>query len=323
MRVISYVVVLGTLVGCNVNGPEYEEPRAPDSVEVDPAPAPAATPEAAPPKQPVDLALGTGIEMRRPIHDGRLTLIPVVATAKAALASDVKYITLAEGLSQKLVTVTELGDEDWDVDWVRVTNKSQMPLAIIGGELIIDGKQDRVIAEDVVLAANSSKHVPSRCVEEKREEGGVRFNDGHAVVELSLRRTVRYHEQDSIWSHVSFINTRNKLYPYTRTYRHSAALLTKGDALARRTKLIEKLGELEERKQMIGLAVAIDGQLVAFERMATPELYAALEPRLIASYLPNTAGAPKSEIEIEPEQVRAFASRPGKKTAASFVVLRK
>lgn len=322
MRVIPYVVVLGTLVGCNVNGPEYEAPPPSEPAEPDPVPEVAtATPEV--PRKAVDLALGSGIEMRRPIHDGRLTLIPVVATKQAALASDVKYITLAEGLSQKLVTITELGDEDWDVDWIRVTNRSQMPLAIIGGELVIDGKQDRVIAEDVVLAANTSRHVASRCVEEKREDGSVRFNDGHAVVELSLRRTVRHRDQEAIWAHVDGINARNKLRPYTHTYRHSAALLSKGAALDRRTKLLEKLGELEERNQMIGLAVAIDGQLVAFERMATPELYRALEPRLLASYLPNTDGSPKTEVEIKPDDVRAFAKGPARTTAASFVVLRK
>lgn len=320
MRVFRCVGLVGALLACNVEGPDHDAGRRAEPVA--PEPADVVDTRDEPPPAQVDLALGDGLEMRRPIHDGRLTLIPIVATAKARLASDPRYITLAEGMTQKLVSVTEVDDEEWDVDWVRVTNRSPMPLAIIEGELIIDGKQDRVIAEDIVIAANTTRDVAARCVEEKRKEGDIRFHDGGAIAELSLRRTVIYESQESIWARVDVINARNKLRPHTRTYRHSAALLSKGDAAARRAKLLGKLGELEERNQMVGVAVAIDGELVAIDRLATPELYRAFEGRLLASYLPTTAGAPSASSTIAPDTVRAFAKRRAQTTPASTTVVR-
>src|SRR5947208_3560270 len=73
--------------------------------------APAA---AAKPKPPViDLSLGTGFEMHRPVRDGRLSVIPIVATADPP---QVHYMTLSQGVAEHKVTIREM--PSWQVDRV-------------------------------------------------------------------------------------------------------------------------------------------------------------------------------------------------------------
>src|SRR3954470_16621215 len=65
--------------------------------------------EIKPKPKPVDLSLtplAAGMEMRHPISDGNLTIIPIVATLPVPL---VHYVTLADGLANPTVTVRERG----------------------------------------------------------------------------------------------------------------------------------------------------------------------------------------------------------------------
>ncbi|HTL37850.1 MAG TPA: DUF6569 family protein, partial [Kofleriaceae bacterium] len=149
-----------------------------------------------------DLKLAGGFEMRGLIKDGRLAIVPIVATEPLP---DARVLTLDEGMASKRVIVREMPG-DWQVPTVRITNKSDLPLLVLQGELIEGGKQDRVMADTRVILANSTQNVPVRCVEESRDQGGNRFSSGHAIAELTLRRTIAFAEQPEVWTRVHDIN---------------------------------------------------------------------------------------------------------------------
>jgi len=309
------VLAIGVTVGCSNNQPPEREPTRVLPSGVEPAPKPDPAPIAK-----VDLSVGNGFEMRRPIHDGRLTLIPIIATRGLPAR---KFITLHDGMARDLVTVREIS-EDWDVSTVRITNKSSDPLVVLGGELIVDAMQDRVTAENTVIMAGKSALVNVRCVEEDRDHGGGTFHAGNALAELSLRRTVMHDSQDAVWQQVKVINRRHHLAPSTNTYRHAAHLQAKGASADRRDRIVAQLEALEERQQIVGLAVAVDGQVIAIDRMATPELYRQLETELLASYLPDTAGDQPEGRRLSPDDVRSLArlDRLAVTTDATYSVLR-
>jgi hypothetical protein len=298
--------------GCRKTPPPPAPERITNVPALDELPKPSE-----PPKPSVDLALADGIEMRRPIHDGRLTLIPIIAT-RPATGTARHYITLHDGMARGKVSVTEMAP--WDVDTVRIINKSEEPLAILGGEVILDGKQDRVLQHAVVIPPQSTKAVAARCVERHREEGSDRFASGNAIAELSLRKVIAGGNQDSIWAKVNVINRREGLAPRSHTYRHAAHKLA---ANPRADVILKQLAGREERGQIVGLAIAIDNKVVAIDRFATPELYRALEAKLVAGYLPETAGDAIAEKTITPDAVRALATfRRTHVTEASSMTLR-
>jgi hypothetical protein len=319
-RTLLVLAIGSSLLGCldGSSAPKEQPPvkpptpRAPEPVEQKPEPV----------AKKIDLSLGEGFEMRRPIHDGKLTVIPIVATR--ALSTQ-KFITLHDGMARNLVHVRELGGRDsWDVDNVRITNRSNETLVVLEGELIEDAMQDRVTAEATTILAGATKQVQVKCVEEDRDNGGTKFNPGHAFAELSLRRTLVHSNQDAIWSKVKVINAREKLYPRTNTYRHAAKAQLKGENAARRDRIIKALDALEERPNVVGFAIAIDGQVMAVERFGSPDLYKQYEAKLLASYLPTTAGQGRVEGKhLSPDEVRALTKQTRvSRTEASLTVIR-
>jgi hypothetical protein len=313
-----WILAVGSLVGC-LDGGDQASPKPQAAVApIERAPErPASRPEVA----KVDLSLAQGLEMRRPIVDGRLTLIPIIATQPSPAQ---KFVTLHDGMAKGVISVREVGDADtWEVDTVRVTNRSRETLVIMEGELIEDAMQDRVTAEATTITAGATQTIHVRCVEEDRDHGGSRFNPGNAIAELGLRRTVVHSSQDAVWSKVKQINARDNIRTGTHTYRIAAHAQTKGEGAERRDRLVKQLESLEERPNIVGLAVAIDGQVVAIDRLATPELYRQLEGKLIASYLPATTGTPPEGKRVAPADVRKLAAEiTGTQTTASHTTMR-
>ena len=264
------------------------------------APAPAATsaPRPAPKPASDQFALGPGLEMRRPIHDGHLTLIPIALTADLAAPADA--ISLDEAMAQKQATVREVGD----FYKVKVRNKSARPLFVMAGELVLGGRQDHAFAQNHVFAPHSSEIVPVFCVERGRSEGGKVFESGHAMVDALMRRTMRFGSQTDVWSLIEKEDARLGLSPPTNTYREAAALQDTGPAAARRQQLVAQLGD----DKLVGLAAAYDGELIALDRFATPALFRAHATELVGSYLAGDDGSHHEGKTITPADVRRFAA---------------
>ena len=319
MRALVILAVGSSLVGCLESGGDKAAPKP--QPEVARAVIKRAPEQRTPEVAKVDLSLAQGLELRRPIVDGRLTLIPIIATQPTP---STKFVTLHDGMVRGVISVREVGNSDnWEVDTVRVTNRSRETLVIMEGELIEDAMQDRVTAEAVTITAGNTQTIQVRCVEEDRDHGGTKFNSGNAIAELGLRRTVVHQSQDAVWSKVKQINARDKIHTGTNTYRIAAHAQAKGDGVERRDRLVKQLESLEVRPNIVGLAVAIDGQVVAIDRLATPELYRRLEGKLIASYLPATTGAPPEGKRVAPADVRKLATEvTGTQTTASHTTMR-
>ena len=317
MRLHASVVMCVIGVGC-----QNEAPPPPEVVPVARAPVVAKGPPRPAAVEDIDRSLADGLEIRRPIRDGRLALIPIVATRPTEARP---YLTLAAAMQQGVVTIREIGrDQNFHVDQLELRNASAQPLLVLSGELVIEGLQDRVVAADRVIEPGAKVRISVRCVEHGRTAGDLWFTTGQAMAEPSLRERVVHGTQTEVWKQVDEINSRLSLAPRTQTYRGAAELQRTGEAGDRSTRLLGQLASLEERSRLIGFAVAIDDQIVAVERFASSELYRALETELVASYAAGTTGVlPHEAHTLEPTDVRAFlAGTSGITTEASNVVLR-
>lgn len=99
-----------------------------------------------------------------------LKVIPIRAKSNPGNAGLDSIITLGKALQSGLVTVTERGSASTEnVHWLRINNKSNRPLYISSGEIMIGGRQDRMIARDTILIPNGhDQYVTAMCVEEGR-----------------------------------------------------------------------------------------------------------------------------------------------------------
>jgi len=284
MRVICGAVVL--IAACHDSEPELERTSTAPPVVAVAASKPAGT-----------FALGPDLEMRHPIKDGHLTLIPIALTSAPP---SVDAVALDDAMSRHLVKVRDLGD----YTHVRIKNKSDERVYAMAGEMIVGGEQDHAIADSTIIEPHSSEVVRVYCVEQGRSEGSKWFHPGHAVVDVGLRRVMRHDNQTAVWRQVEADNRRLGLAPPTSTYREAAALQDSAPSTARRTQLAAQLSD----DRLVGVAAAYDGEVVAIDRFATPAMFRAHIGELLGSYVAGDDGAHHEGANLSPDAVRRFAA---------------
>lgn len=82
-------------------------------------------------------------------------------------------ISLRQAMEKGLVTISERGTASVEnVHWLRVTNKSDKPVYISSGEVIMGGRQDRMVTRDtVMIPTGKDQYISVMCVEEDRWSG--------------------------------------------------------------------------------------------------------------------------------------------------------
>lgn len=79
-----------------------------------------------------------------------ISIVPVSTSDQGPFEN---YTLLEEGLAQKTLTIRELkgNSHSAEVSEVEVRNKGEYPVYFLGGEMILGGKQDRIIQADTVI----------------------------------------------------------------------------------------------------------------------------------------------------------------------------
>ncbi len=262
------------------------------------APAPART--LAAPQAAEDRTVGPGLTALRPVRDGALIVVPIVADAPARSP---RFLTLDEGMRRGLVSVRELPETDYGQ--LRVSNRSDQTLCVMAGEVILDGHQDRTFAESLAFAPREREDVPVRCVEPDRDDGPSRsFVSAKAMVHSELRREIYQGTQSSVWEEVRRYNRAHELRNETSTYRTAAAQQSTGPQQAWRQRVLAALQALPERDRLVGVAVALEGRLISVDLFATPELYGAMEPKLLGSFVAQAADSTRELRTPRPAEIR-------------------
>jgi hypothetical protein len=121
---------------------------------------------------PTRVALDSHRSLGGPQTFRNLTLIPVY-DSRATTGNP--YITLDEGLKSGLVTVRESANGG-EVNTLYLTNKSNKPLYLMAGEVVLGGQQDRCIGNDALVKAGTRKlPITVFCVEHGRWTGEAHF----------------------------------------------------------------------------------------------------------------------------------------------------
>jgi hypothetical protein len=230
--------------------------------------------------------LAPGTTALAPITTGSLTLIPLVA-AKPDTAGD-DLLVLDEAMTKKLVRIHEV-DDGGSVNELTLTNKAKQPLFLLAGEVIIGGKQDRIIGRNTIIPAKTTQAVPVFCVEHGRWTDGAKkeFKSAKALAHGRLRTQASFKDQSEVWEEVSDKNAKRKTENGTDTYRKVAAQQSDGtlkSGVKAVRAAIDKL-PADERDRMVGYAVAINGSVATVDMFGSPKLFHKLEDKLVRSYL--------------------------------------
>jgi len=243
----------------------------------------------------------------KPHRMGRLAVFPVYARKQRKVG---KFVTLREAVARNKAAVSELGTARARVSTILVINRGSDPILILGGTVILGGKQDRQIGEDTIVGARSKTRVKVFCVEKGRwseQRGGKATRGKFTVLEVLASRTVRNagqyrSSQSAVWRNVAKYNRKAG-----KRSRTGSLLVSVNDKKIkkRRKKLtaraIRYLDRLRLKKRVVGLAFAVAGKLTSVRWFCDHGVY-----RRFRMVLLNTA-ATEALIAKKPKR-RRYAS---------------
>jgi hypothetical protein len=274
---------------------------------------------AADPQPAPSTALDATTAVLANIEVGGLTLMPIISTAPVTAQVDV--LTLDEAFDQKLVTIKEQPSES--VNALTLTNASKLPLFLLAGEVIIGGKQDRIIGQNTIITAKSTQRVPVFCVEHGRWDaaaagGSAQFTSARALAHGRLRGQASYEDQAKVWNEVSAKNAARKTTNSTDTYRRVAQQQTDASNADIERALAQGLDRLDAatRGRVIGFAVALNGKVSTLDVFDSPALLGKLQRKLLRSYASDARDLPMDRTAKRPSaaDLKSFIADADKAT---------
>jgi hypothetical protein len=320
-------------------------------------PAQTATISAGEPSQKAPAPLDARWQIGAAVLFGNMTVFPV--TSQRAF-NGARFITLEEGIRSGTVLVRERGangrlrrvgqqrdSDDADVNQLTIINRSGKTLVLIAGEMFAGGKQDRIVAQDCLIAS-SRKPVTIEvfCVERDRWGEQTSFGRNRTTQRPSGERTDQVRgnlkddvalaftmlpglaspnvrekaqtskEQTVVWAEVDKTNGEN--YVSSRTNTLSAVFEDR--SVSRKLESYQQAFRMVTHDpRVVGVVIAVGGRIRSADVFLNNSLFAKYWPKLLKSgalEAMNISAAVADE-SVSRENAAAFLARvAGKRSTA-------
>lgn len=204
-----------------------------------------------------------------------------------------EYLSLEEAMEQKKIILHETGS----VGELSADNKSDKHIFIMSGDIVKGGKQDRTIAEDIILKPGC-KNVPlkSFCVERSRwsqrgSESTAQFSSSKKILSnKNLKIAAREKkEQQAVWAEVAdFQDKAGKNVGSDIKSNQSATslqLTLENKDLESAVKEYIKATEplFADKTDILGFAFCVNGKISTVDIFGNAVLFAKLKAKLVES----------------------------------------
>jgi len=279
-----------------------------------------------------------GYKVLAPIRHGNLTVFPVVTAGSHDTQG---FITLDEGLKSGEVVVTESGrtpplvrrrhsdvipipsPDGARVNQLVLVNNSKRPLLLLAGEIVTGGKQDRVIAKDRLVPAESDPiDLGVFCVEPGRWVGtSGKFGSLNMYMAApSVRsKAMADKDQQKVWGAVREAQTQVAAAapPAARPGLESTtsyAVVMANDEVKRQVDRVavpieagyrSLIKELRDRNA-VGVVVAVNGEIIWSDVFASTDLLQKYWPKLVRSYAAEAVVTHVKGKDVDEKTAEAF-----------------
>lgn len=215
-----------------------------------------------------------------------ITVIPLLATRNGAPP----YISLADAMDRKTLIITEVS-EGGSVPQLLVLNDGDQPVLIIDGEELLGAKQNRILNTTILLKEESRTIVPVSCTEQGRwSYASASFAMSDAVLERKIRSRKSHSVSESLSHNAPAQSDQGEVWEGIQALHCKAGSSSQTSAMhdafkAQAGQLNECLQAFSRVEDQLGLLVIIQGQVVGFDVVSRPEVYAQLHEKLVRSYV--------------------------------------
>lgn len=208
------------------------------------------------------------------------------------------YITLDKAQKNKVVIISELSSAS--VPAVLIKNTGVIPIYIMAGEIIIGGKQDRMVSFDILIPGGKEIKVEVRCVEHGRWHGkSIKFMSGGAVGSKGVRSALQFKEQHDVWNEVSKKCAQIDVASQSGTY---GAILSSEEVEKRSKPFLDAMKQGLKDDGMVGMIMALNGEIVCVDIFANPKFFAEVKDKLLKAYVLDAISTEETSTKIPGKQ---------------------
>lgn len=238
--------------------------------------------------------------VKKPTVHKHLAIYPVFRKTSIEIGD---YITLDEAQKAKVIIITEQSNAS--VPTVIIKNKGKKPIYIMAGEIIIGGKQDRMVSFDVLIPGGKKVEVTVKCVEHGRWHGkSAKFKSGGAVGSKGVRSALQFKDQGDVWDEVSKKCAEINVESQSGTY---GAILSSEEVEKSSEPFLDAMKEGLKDDDMVGMIMALNGEVVCVDIFANPNFFAKVKDKLVKAYVLDAISAEETSRDV-----------PGKEEILSF-----
>jgi hypothetical protein len=241
-----------------------------------------------------------------------LRLVPVRAKEnfKRILGNMGYYISLQEAIDSDKVAINEV-NRSGTVNTLLVRNLSADTLFIMSGEILIGGKQDRVVASDMLIPPNNGQaKLPVYCVEKGRwkyTNNGEKFTSYYGMANEHLRDIIDHKvSQQAVWSEISETNKKDGVYSNTEAYTAHANKRPFRQQEQEYVNFFENVFNAQD--DVIGVIAITDNLIEGADLFVSNRLFKQEYRKLIYAYLDDaiTYGAP---VRVEKSTIDNYTNQ--------------
>ena len=238
------------------------------------------------------------VRIGSPVAHGNLTVFALYLSSHEDVKED--FITLEQALGKKQVQVKEQGSGG-TVNSVEIENGGERPLYILAGQVIVGGKQDRVITQDTIVPPGQKIQVEVCCVEHgrwsPRQGRGPGFQDFTAALSANTQSNIRQlaqakgkEAQGEVWKEVDEAGVRLQAQSATQTYKQVVEKTEKNV-----NEFFAAFKSFEKDVKICGFVACINGEVETCDLFASPKLLALFRESLLRGYALDALNAPEAK----------------------------
>jgi hypothetical protein len=254
---------------------------------------------------PGEYSLGKGVTF------GAIRIFPVYCNVEQDRGE--RYLTLAQAQERGEAEITECEDGA-SVGAVQIVNNSQRSIYVMSGDIIQGGRQDRVIAQDMVIPPGQRHPVEASvfCVERGRwsegATGGQFTSKEHACFNLRKSLAGGLASQSEVWLKVDEINAAFGTGSATSMYSRALEDSSVATRVNQYTRAF--LREFGRDEKAIGFTVCAGKKVVGFEVFLNPSLLSTVREKVIKSYVMGimSTGERPGKLAVEADDIAEFLS---------------
>lgn len=251
-------------------------------------------------------------EVNKPVVHKLMAVYPILRKAPTTVGA---YLTLEEATQQKIITVQEKGGGSVPV--VVIVNTGKAPVYISAGEIIIGGKQDRVVAHDILIKPGVEVTVDVRCVEQGRWHGAQQtFAPAGYMAGRKTKMEAQFGDQSGVWREVAAQNSAVGAAPASGTFRAAAE---KSEVQNEYKEYADAILPKLEGRHLVGVVIALNGKIHSIEIFGAPGLFAKMKDKILKAAVLDASGM-RDEGATPPgkKQILAFYESTMKEQAAEL-----